>query len=71
MTWKLSSEDVWYYVGTTTDWFEANTSESRLAKYWASEEMAKTVMFEHFYLQEGFDVVYSHLAQLLKKEWFR
>lgn len=33
------------------DWFEENTSESRLAKYWASEEMA-TKIFEWYWHDE-------------------
>jgi len=56
------------------DWFDWGKHESRLAKYWASEEMAADIIIKNgtggnYKCQLKRD--YLKLSQLLKKEWFR
>jgi len=62
------------------DWFDWGKHESRLAKYWASEEMANSLInkanyyiygMPHYYIRERRDKDINYLSQLLKKEWFR
>ena len=57
---------------------EEETTESRLAKYWASEEMTYTILDNDpdCYMDDFGGRIYSFeykgfLSQLLKKEWFR
>ena len=50
------------------NWFDANTPESRLAKYWASEKIAYGIIFDKHIWNPSY---VNYLSQLLKKEWFR
>lgn len=70
--YQNDEDDTEYFLWRDKDfdklnWFEENTSESRLAKYWASEEMAEEI----WYRDGWFAFDYLSLSQLLKKEWFR
>lgn len=71
--WELDDEGHWSFNWTFNytekDWFEENTTEANLAKYWASEEIADEIYYRNDMIE--FDVDWNYLVQLLKKEWFR
>ena len=62
-------DEEWKYGYEDRSWFDDDSMESRLAKYWASVEMAKDICREHLVYTQYLN--WDFIAQLLKKEWFR
>ena len=78
--WQYSWDEPQYYLykSEVVSWMDADITESRLAKYWASEEMTYTILANDpdCYMDDFERRIYSFeykgfLSQLLKKEWFR